>query len=205
MCGPGQTRKRPLAQSPVIQNQGGLRVRKTMDDQDDGAKVGLWVVLGIITLLLFGLIGGLVIRSMSAKQAHKTVAVAATPAAAPAALLVADADAMVDAPLAGEIVARVFFELDKAELQVDAAVALAPAVKALADAPTRKLVIAGFHDPSGDATHNAELAKQRAKAVRAALVGQGADAARVQLRKPEQTALGGPAEAARRVEVRLVD
>jgi hypothetical protein len=27
----------------------------------------------------------------------------------------------------------------------------------------------------------------------------------VQLRKPEQTALGGPAEEARRVEVRLVD
>lgn len=182
-----------------------------MDDQDDGAKVGLWVVLSIITLLLFGLIGGLVIRSMSAKQAHKPVGVAAvaalatTTAAAPAGSLAADADAMVDAPLAGEIVARVFFELDKAELQVDAAAALAPAVRALADAPTRKLVIAGFHDPSGDATHNAELAKQRAKAVRAALVGQGADAARVQLRKPEQTALSGPAEAARRVEVRLVD
>jgi hypothetical protein len=42
-------------------------------------------------------------------------------------------------------------------------------------------------------------------AVRAALTGQGADAARVQLRKPEQTALGGPPEEARRVEVRLVD
>lgn len=165
----------------------------------------MWVVLGIITLLLFGLIGGLVIRSMNAKQAHKPVAVAATPAVAPAASLVADADVMVDAPLAGEVLVRVFFESDKAELQSDAAAALAPALKALADAPTRKLVIAGFHDPSGDATHNAELAKDRAKAVRAALVGQGADATRVQLRKPEQTALGGPAEEARRVEVRLVD
>jgi outer membrane protein OmpA-like peptidoglycan-associated protein len=176
-----------------------------MDEQDDGARVGLWVVLGIITLLLFGLIGGLVIRAMNAKQASKPVAVAATPAAAPAAAVVADADVMVDAPLVGEVVARVFFELDKAEVQADAAVALAPAVKALADSPTRKLVIAGFHDPSGDAAHNAELAKQRAKAVRSALVGQGADATRVQLRKPEQTALGGPAEEARRVEVRLVD
>lgn len=178
-----------------------------MDEQDEGAKVGLWVVLGIITLLLFGLIGGLVIRAMNAKQAHKSVAVAvaATPAAAPAASLMADSDVMVDAPLVGEVVARVFFELDKAELQVAAAAALAPAVKALADVPTRKLVIAGFHDPSGDAAHNAELAKQRAKAVRAALVAQGADAARIQLRKPEQTALGGPAEEARRVEVRWVD
>ena len=176
-----------------------------MDEQDDGARVGLWVVLGIITLLLFGLIGGLVIRAMNAKHAPKPLAVAATPAAAPAAAGVADADVMVDVPLAGEIVARVFFELDKSELQPDAVAALAPALKALADAPARKLVIAGFHDPSGDAAHNAELAKQRAKAVRSALVGQGADAARVQLRKPEQTALGGPAEEARRVEVRLVD
>jgi len=176
-----------------------------MDEQDDGAKVGLWLVLGIITLLLFGLIGGLVIRGMNAKHATKPVAVAATPAAAPAAAAVADADVMVDAPLTGQIVARVFFELDKAQLQADAAAALAPAIKALADAPAKKLVVAGFHDPSGDAAHNAELAKQRAKAVRAALTEQGADAARVQLRKPEQTALGGPAEEARRVEVRLVD
>ena len=176
-----------------------------MDEQDEGAKVGLWVVLGIITLLLFGLIGGLAIRAMNAKHANKPVAVAATLGAAPAASAVAEADVVVDVPLSGEIVARVFFELDKAELQADAVAALAPATKALADAPAKKLVIAGFHDPSGDAAHNAELAKQRAKAVRAALMAQGADAARLQLRKPEQTALGGPAEEARRVEVRLVD
>lgn len=173
-----------------------------MDEHDEGAKVGLWVVLGIITLLLFGLIGGLAVRALHAKQAPKAVAAAPATPATPA---VAEVDVVVDVPLSGEIVARVFFEIDKAELQADASTALAPAVKALADAPAKKLVIAGFHDPSGDAAHNAELAKQRAKAVRAALAAQGADAARVQLRKPEQTALGGPPEEARRVEVRLVD
>ena len=176
-----------------------------MDEQDEGAKVGLWVVLAIITLLLFGLIGGLAIRSVNAKHAAKPVAVAATQAAAHAASAVADADAMVDAPLAGEIVGRVFFDVDKSELQADAIAALAPAAKALADAPGKKLVIAGFHDATGDPAHNAELAKQRAKSVQAALTAQGADAARLQLRKPEQMALGGPAEEARRVEVRLVD
>ena len=161
----------------------------TMDEQDEGAKVGLWVVLGIITLLLFGLIGGLALRTMN-KQAVKPVAAA---------------DTMLDVPLAGVIVVRVFFALDQAVLQADAPAALAAAGQALADAPAKKLVIAGFHDPSGDAAHNAELAKQRAIAVRIALIGQGADAGRVQLRKPEQTALGGPPEEARRVEVRLVD
>lgn len=169
-----------------------------MDEQDEGAKVGLWVVLGIITLLLFGLIGGLVIRSMHAKQA-KAVAVAATPAA------VAETDVLVDVPLSGVIVVRVFFELDKADLQPDAAAALAPAAKALADEPAKKLIIAGFHDPSGDPAHNADLAKRRAIAVRLALIALGTDAMRVQLRKPEQTALGGPPEEARRVEIRLVD
>ncbi|MBX3642288.1 MAG: OmpA family protein [Rubrivivax sp.] len=171
-----------------------------MDEQDDGAKVGLWVTLGIITLLLFGLIGGLVIRSMHAKQA-KPAAMAA--AAAPAAA--AETDVLVDVPLSGVVVARVFFELDKADLPSDASAALAPAVKALADEPAKKLILAGFHDPSGDAAHNADLAKRRAVAVRLALVALGVDATHVQLRKPEQTALGGPPEEARRVEIRLVD
>lgn len=170
-----------------------------MDEQDEGAKVGVWVVLGIITLLLFGLIGGLVIRTLNAKHAAKPVAVAATPAA------VAETDVLVDVPLSGVIVVRVFFELDKADLQADAPAALAPAVKALAEAPGKKLVIAGFHDPSGSVEHNAELAKQRAIAVRVALIAQGADGTLVLLRKPEQTALGGPPEEARRVEVRLID
>ena len=156
-------------------------------------------------IISVGLIGGLAIRATNAKHAVKPVAVAATPAAVPAAAAVAEADVLVDVPLSGEIVARVFFEIDKAELDAAAGAELAAAVKALADAPSRKLVIAGFHDPSGDPAHNADLAKRRAMAVRAALTGQGADAARVQLRKPEQTALGGPPEEARRVEVRLVD
>jgi outer membrane protein OmpA-like peptidoglycan-associated protein len=170
-----------------------------MDEQDEGAKVGLWVVLGIITLLLFGLIFGLVMRTMNAKHAVKPAAAAALPAA------VAEADVLVDVPLSGVIVVRVFFELDKADLQPDASAALAPALQALTDAPAKKLIIAGFHDPSGDAAHNADLAKRRAIAVRLALTTLGAEAARVQLRKPEQTALGGPPEEARRVEVRLVD
>lgn len=170
-----------------------------MDEQDEGARVGVWVVLALIGLLLFGLIFGLVLKTLNAKHA-KAAAVATTPAPAPA-----QADAMLDVPLSGVIVVRVFFELDSADLQPDAPAALAPALQALAEAPAKKLVIAGFHDPSGDAAHNADLAKRRAIAVRLALVSQGADGVRVLLRKPEQTALGGPPEEARRVEVRLVD
>lgn len=170
-----------------------------MDENDDGARVGLWVVLGIITLLLFGLIGGLAIR---ATQADKAPAVAA--AAAPAAAAVV-ADVLIEGTLSGELVGKLFFEVGKAELPADATAALAPVLQALAANPGKKLVIAGFHDPSGDATVNQTLAKNRAVAVRAAITSQGVDAARVALRKPEQTAIDGPADEARRVEIRLVD
>ena len=160
-----------------------------MDENDDGARVGLWVVIGIITLLLFGLIGGLGIRALNKKPA-----VAAAPA-----------DMLVDMPLTGVLVVKMYFEVGKAELPADALTALAPALKALADNPGKKLVLAGFHDTSGTAALNAELAKNRAKAVRAALSSQGVDIVRLMLRKPEQTALEGPADEARRVEIRLVD
>lgn len=169
-----------------------------MDENDDGARVGLWVVIGIITLLLFGLIGGLAIRAQHAKTP------AAKPPVAAASALATD-EALLDAPLAGEVIAKLFFESGKADLPADASVALATATKALADHAGKKLVIAGFHDASGDPAKNAELAKQRAKAVRAALAAAGADATRVQLRKPEQTEAMGPADEARRVEIRLVD
>jgi len=176
--------------------EAGAGARGTMDDNDDGARVGLWVVLGIITLLLFGLIGGLVIRSKGGKPPPPP------PVAAAAA---AEAEALIEAPLSGALLVRVLFDVDKSDLHPNAAAAMAPASEALAAAPGKRLVIAGFHDPSGDPAHNAELAKQRAISVRAAILAHGADPARVQLRKPEQTALGGPPEEARRVEVRLVD
>ncbi len=170
-----------------------------MDENDDGARVGLWVVLGIITLLLFGLIGGLAIRATHAKKLPP-----APVAAAPVAAVVV-VDVLIEGPLVGEIVGKLYFELAKAELPADATAALAPVLQALAANPGKKLVIAGFHDPSGDAAVNHDLAKNRARAVRAAITSQGVDAARVALRKPEQTAADGPADAARRVEIRLVD
>lgn len=170
-----------------------------VDDNDDGARVGLWVVLGIVTLLLFGLIGGLAIR---ATQADKAPAAAAAPAPVAVAAV---ADQLIEGPLSGALVGQLFFEVGKAELPADATTALAPVLQALAANPGKTLVIAGFHDPSGDAAVNQTLARNRAVAVRAAITSQGVDAARVALRKPEQTAADGPADAARRVEIRLVD
>jgi outer membrane protein OmpA-like peptidoglycan-associated protein len=97
---------------------------------------------------------------------------------------------------------RVYFELGKAELPPDSASSLAPYVGAAKD-KRRTVVVSGYHDPSGDAAANEELARQRAFAVRDFLVGAGVPADRVELRKPVVTTGGADPREARRVEVSL--
>jgi outer membrane protein OmpA-like peptidoglycan-associated protein len=164
-----------------------------LDQEDEGTRIGVWVALGVVFFVLVGVIGGLIVRQMHAHAAAK-----AKPAMA--------ADALVDVPLTGELLGKLYFESGSAALPPDAAAsAVEPAVKALAAAPGKKLVLAGFHDATGDAKTNAELAKQRALAARTALVAGGIDKKQVLLRKPESTTGDGSLQEARRVEIRLVD
>ena len=168
-----------------------------LDDHDEGARIGVWVALGIVALLLFGLVGGLAWRSVKAPApAAKGVAAAAS-ATAPG-------DVVLDVPLSGDVIGKVYFEVGKADLPADVSQPLADALAAVTADSGKKLMLSGFHDPSGDPAANAELAKNRAKAVREALKARGVAADRVVLRKPEQTAADGPAPEARRVEIRLV-
>jgi outer membrane protein OmpA-like peptidoglycan-associated protein len=67
----------------------------------------------------------------------------------------------------------------------------------------KKAIVSGFHDDTGGAAINAELAKQRAFAVRDALIALGVDEARIELNKPEQMQASGTNAQARRVEVVL--
>jgi outer membrane protein OmpA-like peptidoglycan-associated protein len=69
----------------------------------------------------------------------------------------------------------------------------------------RQAVISGYHDPSGDAAANAELARARAQAVGQALQLLGVPAERISYQKPADTELDGAPERARRVEVTLQD
>lgn len=153
----------------------------------------------MVALLLIGLIIGLAWRTLKDRPAAaaRTPLVAAAPAAA-------SADDVLDVPLAGDIIGKLYFEVGKAELPGDVGQALAAALAAVTADPDRKLMLSGFHDPSGDPALNAELAKNRARAVREALKARGVAAERIVLRKPEQTAADGPPAEARRVEIRLV-
>jgi membrane fusion protein, multidrug efflux system len=97
-------------------------------------------------------------------------------------------------------VAKVYFETDSDVLTPQGAQALGPLVRMLASDPDLVVDIAGHADKSGMSSHNAQLAKDRAKAVRAALIGQGV--------RPEQTHLAAPqviADAADSHEARRVD
>ena len=139
-----------------------------------------------------GTVGGVVLRNFG----HKGEAASAAPTAVE--------EALIEGPLAGELVGAVYFESGKAEID-GAPPVLADAVQKLKDHANQGAVLAGFHDATGDPVKNALLAKDRAKAVRAALVAQGIAVERVRLRKPEQTDGGADLQAARRVEIRLVE
>lgn len=172
-----------------------------MDEGDDGARVGLWVTLGVITLLLFGLIGGLAMRQSNKKAAPpKAVAVAAPAVAAMPAV-----DEMKDVALSGVVAGTLYFASGSAALANDAGVAISSIRDVAAADPSRNLLISGFHDATGDPAKNAELAKERAKAVREALVAAGVDRARMVMRKPESLVGSTDNAEARRVEVRAVE
>ncbi len=96
-------------------------------------------------------------------------------------------------------VVKFYFASGKADVATGGAAALADVIKAVAGG--KKAVISGYHDASGDPAKNAELAKQRAMNVQAALKAAGVADDKVELKKPEQAKVDGPAAEARRVEV----
>ncbi len=159
----------------------------SQDNDQDMRVVG--VVLVSVILLAVGLAVGMGIsKSRGAKPAAPAAAVVAAPAADGEPSVVVEAG-----------VVKFYFASGKADLAAGAVQALADAIAAAQAG--KMLTISGFHDASGDPAMNAELAKQRALAVRAALVGAGVAETAMELKKPEQMVGEGSAAEARRVEV----
>lgn len=158
----------------------------SQDDDNTGLVLG--VVFGVIALVVALVVGvsQYTLNNMAAKPA---VAATAEPMADAASVKVEDG------------VVKFYFASGKADVAAGGNEALADVVKAVAAG--KSVVISGFHDASGDPALNAELAKQRAMAVRDALVALGVAADKVELKKPEQTLADGPASEARRVEVTI--
>ena len=100
-------------------------------------------------------------------------------------------------------VVKFFFASGKSQLVQGADQALQDIVAAVQTG--RRVQISGFHDATGDAASNAELAKQRALAVQKKLLELGVPASSILLQKPAVTVILGSYAEARRVEVTLIE
>jgi len=162
-------------------------------DDDSQQRFALGFLFALIALVISVVVGSVVVKRLGAAAPAKAAAQAP---AAPAPVLVEEASVRVE-----NGVVMFFFATAKADLAAGANEALADVVKGVADG--KKAIVSGFHDATGDAAQNAELAKQRALAVRDALKALGVAEEQIELKKPEVTTATGTNEQARRVEVVL--
>ncbi|MEO7401393.1 MAG: OmpA family protein [Polaromonas sp.] len=176
-------------------------------DDDGEQRVALFVVFGLIALVLGLVLAVGVSRGRGFVKAGPAAAPAVlqTQPAIPMPIQVVPATAQAAADAASvkveQGVVKFYFASGKADLAAGAGQAMADLVKGAQAG--RKLVISGFHDATGDAVRNAELARQRALAVREALKAAGVAEAQIELKKPEQVTGSGSDAEARRVEITL--
>ncbi len=164
-----------------------------------------WLLWLLLALLAAFLIWWLFFRGGQDAAADSSAAAPATEAAAsatesgaatPAALVSAPAEGSVAIPTGagvtsemrdGKPVVKVYFDTGKTALAPAFPAAAAGLKDYLAAHSGTSLAISGYNDASGNAAANAELAKNRAQAVAAALVAGGIPQTSVALVKPEQT------------------
>jgi outer membrane protein OmpA-like peptidoglycan-associated protein len=160
------------------------REHRMSDQNDEGQNYALMVLALVVGLVVAG-----VIALAAATTLGRHAKTAAPPAAA--ATGVAEPDG------------RIYFEVGSDALPAGASDVLVRVADA-ARADTSKVVqISGYHDATGDAAQNAELAKKRALAVRHALEANGVAPDRLVMDKPLVTTGGTDAREARRVDMRL--
>ena len=159
-----------------------------MEQDDDNQNLVLGILFGVIALVI-GLVIGLTDYVTGQNAAAKPAAVAAVEAPEIAEV--------------GEPLVKLYFESGKAELPANGAEEVAKVVAKLAEDGTKIVLISGYHDETGGAAVNAEVAKARAGAVKDALLAAGVPADKLAMRKPAVTLGGGEAAEARRVEVRV--
>lgn len=175
-------------------------------DNEQEYRVVAVVLISIIVLVVGGVLGVGIHKSRSGAGAGTgaTAVVTSADGGAGAAAAPVAQNSSDDASVVVENgVVKFYFASGKADLAAGALVALDDAIAAAKNG--KRLVISGFHDATGDPAFNAELAKQRAMAVRDALMGAGVAEAGMVLSKPAETTGSGNLAEARRVEVVIAD
>ena len=165
-----------------------------MSDQDDNTTgFVIAIVLAVVAFVITGVLGlaiGTTAKKHAAATMPATAAHAAPAAAAPAEPAVAGVE-------------KIFFETGAEGVPASGAEVIVRMAAAAKAHPESKLLISGFHDATGDAAMNAELAKKRAQAVQQALEAAGVAATQLELDKPAETTGGANEREARRVELKL--
>ncbi|MFN3731342.1 OmpA family protein [Comamonas testosteroni] len=168
-------------------------------DDDSQQRFALGFLFALIALVVSTVVGTVVYKR-GISHAPKAEAAVSAPSATNVPVVVVEEAARV---IVENGVVKFYFVSGKAEVAAGANEALSNVVKGVAEG--KRAVISGFHDATGSAEINAELAKQRAQAVQAALVALGVAEDKVELKKPEQSQADGSNAEARRVEVILAD
>ena len=164
------------------------------NDNDDQQRFALGFLFALIALVVSTVVGVVVY-----KRAIQPARAPAAGVAAPAAVEVVDGPTI----KVEDGIVKFYFAMGKADVAEGADAALGEVAKGVAAG--KKALVSGYHDTTGDAAVNEELAKQRAVAVRVVLVRIGVPEDKVELKKPEVTTGSGGNAEARRVEVLLID
>lgn len=172
----------------------------SQDDDNHGLILG--VVFALVALVLT-LVIGLAIHTTNRVSDPAKTQFASIPAGAGPAAMAARVAPVVNRDAASVVVengvVKFYFASGKSALAPGGSEALSQIVQAASAG--KRAVISGFHDSTGSAASNAELARQRAVAVRDALKSLGVADNRIELKRPEQMPDGGNNAEARRVEV----
>lgn len=164
------------------------------DDEDNSQRIGLWAT-GAVTAAVVIAVLGFAVWGQSDAEAPTPAASTPLSASAPAELPEGDHVVVENG------VVKFYFATGSSTLAAGANEALADVVAGVQQG--KKAVISGFHDSTGSAQINEEISKQRAFAVRDALMALGVAEAQIELRKPTVTEGSGSSAQARRVEVVL--
>jgi outer membrane protein OmpA-like peptidoglycan-associated protein len=159
------------------------------------------VVLGILALMIRNsLFGGVEVVTTPPPV------VAAAPAPVVAAPVIPTGAGVTAQDVEGKPEVSVYFDTAKTDVTPELAAIAAPVKAYVETHPGTRVSVSGYNDPRGDAAMNAELSKNRAKNVAAALVAIGIAAGIIDLDKPPETTEGvGNDEGARRVDIKVKD
>ena len=162
------------------------------DQHGDAQNHALMGLAGVVALLLAGVVA--LAASTTMRHTARGVVAATLPALA---------TATTAAPVAAETEGSIYFEPGSNALPAEASEVLAKVADAARTQAGKVVLMSGFHDASGDADKNAELAKSRALAVRHALEANGVAPDHLVMDTPVVMTVGADAREARRVELRL--